>query len=157
MSTFPWPGLPCVFQWKRIMKTKSAAPSLLYQNLTIYPSDRRCHIFALHIEHTTLDEASDWILIWSKIDQVQFKLTANSKEVVVQFSVWILINTKHTTLTKIQCIEFFNVLYFIWNYYTNYFTIKRFNANQKIINIYDLRFSFRFSFTNWASHWSPGF
>ena len=64
------------------MKTKRPAPSLLYQNLTIYPSDRRCHIFALHIEHTTLDEASDWILIRSKIDQVQFKLTVNSKDLI---------------------------------------------------------------------------
>ena len=82
------------------MKTKSAAPSLLYKNLTIYPSDWRCHIFALHIEHTTLDEANDWILIRSKIDQVQFKLTANSKEVVVQFSIWILSNTQHTCTTK---------------------------------------------------------
>ena len=64
------------------MKTKSAAPSLLYQNLTIYPSDQQCHIFALHIEHTTLDEASDWIFIRSKIDQVQFKLTVNSKDLI---------------------------------------------------------------------------
>ena len=38
--------------------------------------------FALHIEHTTLDEASDWILIRSKIDQVQFKLTVNSKDLI---------------------------------------------------------------------------
>ena len=64
------------------MKTKRPAPSLLYQNLTIYPSDQRCHIFALHIEPTTLDEASDWILIQSKIDQVQFKLTVNSKDLI---------------------------------------------------------------------------
>ena len=55
---------------------------MLYQNLTIYPSDRRCHVFALHIEHTTLDEASDWILIRSKIDQAQFKLTAYSKDLI---------------------------------------------------------------------------
>ena len=55
---------------------------MLYQNLTIYPSDRRCHVFALHIEHTTLDEANDWILIRSKIDQAQFKLTVNSKDLI---------------------------------------------------------------------------
>ena len=64
------------------MKTKRPAPSLLHQNVTIYPSDRRCHIFALHIERTTLDEASDWILIQSKIDQAQFKLTVNSKDLI---------------------------------------------------------------------------
>ena len=62
------------------MKTKRPAPSLLYQNLTIYPSYRRCRIFALHIEHITLDEADNWILIQSKIDQAQIKLTAIFKE-----------------------------------------------------------------------------
>ena len=64
------------------LKTKRAAPSLLYQNLTIYPSYRRCRIFVLHIEHTTLDEASDWILIQSNIDQAQIKLTAISKDLI---------------------------------------------------------------------------
>ena len=64
------------------MKTERAVPSLSYQNLTIYPSDRRCHIFALHIEHTTLDEANDWILIQLKIEQTQFKLTVNSKDLI---------------------------------------------------------------------------
>ena len=64
------------------LKTRRAAPSLLYQNLTSYPSDRRCHIFALHIEHIILDEADDWILIQSNIDQAQIKLTVISKDLI---------------------------------------------------------------------------